>query len=105
MTKWKSIIKVTNYFIIVNLGIKKGNITKSPKKVKANQIKTKAKSPGKDDKRFSLGLKREDIEYSIEGNQGWHPNHRYPDMESREDLCLCEIEPLPNYFGNRKNIK
>ena len=49
------------------------------------------KQPKVDDKQIkvkeSLGLKKDDLDYSIDGE---------------EDLCICEIEPMPNYFYSKK---
>jgi hypothetical protein len=40
-----------------------------------------------DNKRFSLGLQNEEVEYSEAGD---------------EDLCLCEVEPIPGFLGYKK---
>lgn len=59
---------------------KASNANKKKPKLKKKQIKT-------DNKRFSLGLQNEEVEYSEAGD---------------EDLCLCEVEPIPGFLGYKK---
>lgn len=55
---------------------------------KSSKFKNQPKATEKQIKvKESLGLKKDDLEYSIDGE---------------EDVCICEIEPIPNYFYSKK---
>ena len=85
----------------------KQNILSKPKQQKksSSRYNQKPKTEMKNGQRFSLGLHKEDIEYSIDGYYDWENNLSREDRTSNEDMVLWEFEPLPNYFQNRKTVQ